>query len=70
MSSNQEFEGLRSYSSMDEALTELWRLQDRVKELETFRANVASVIANWNADRCSGESAACDVGLYLRDVSP
>lgn len=48
----QTFEGLTSFTSMDEALTELWKAQDRVLELERelahLKANLA--IARNNAE--------------------
>lgn len=41
----------------------------KLEAFELFRANVASVIANWNADRCSSGSACSDIALYLHDLS-
>lgn len=62
-------EGLIAMSP-DELLSALFAAQDRIAQLERFRSNVASIVDNWNADRCSDRSAIGDVAIYLREVSP
>ncbi len=66
----QHFEGLRSFSSLDDALTALFKAEERVKQLETFRSNVAQIIGSWSADGRGDESTCHAVAFCVREVGP